>query len=172
MKKLILIAACLGLMALGSGKAEAYTQSLLPEWQAGETASLHFDLPDSAYANVFSVWLGISAINPLGNDRVNVEGVYVGTLEASSSGVLHTTNFDIHDYFYLQNGPTLDVTILAGGPLMLGTSILTIEHTYASTIDNPPNGSNAPVPEPATLLLLGSGLSGLAFWGKRRGVSV
>lgn len=40
------------------------------------------------------------------------------------------------------------------------------EHVVLASIDI--NGGSAPVPEPSTMLLLGAGLAGLAFWRKRR----
>jgi hypothetical protein len=165
MKKLILIAACLGLMALGyAGNAEAYTQ-----WEAGETASFNINIP--SYFDITSALLSISAINPMGNDHVKVNGNGVGFLDVSPVGVLTTTKLDITNFFatYPPNGQPLNITIDAGGPLSLSTYILDLKYELAGSFGDLPNGNNtAPVPEPATLLLLGSGLSGLAFWGKRR----
>jgi hypothetical protein len=164
MKKLILIAACLGLMAFGStGSAEAYTQ-----WEAGETASFNINIPH--YFDITSALLSISAVNPLGNDHVKVNGASVGFLDVSPLE-LTATRFDITNFFatYLPNGHPLNITIDAGGPLNLSNYILDLKYEFTGSIADLPNGNNtAPVPEPATLLLLGSGLSGLAFWGKRR----
>ncbi len=173
MKKLILIVACLGIIACGSSSnAEAYTQTGLSNWNAGDTAYLHFNIPTDLDA-LSGAWLSISAITPMGsNNYVKMNGSDIGVLTGSSNGVLHSTKLNITDYFtnHLLLGQPLDVSIYADGPLSLGPSMLTLEYAYIGSVD-PPNGNNAPVPEPATLLLLGSGLSGLAFWGKRRRVA-
>lgn len=174
MKKLILIALCLGLMALGSvGSAEAYTQSGITNWKAGDTISLNFNLPAN-FDNLIGAWLNISSINDVSNnDHVKVNGQDRGVISMNSDGVLHTTKFDLKDFFANNSltGQPLHVSIYADGPLSLHSSMLELEYAYFA---EPTNGNNnsAPVPEPATLLLLGSGLSGLAFWGKRRRVEV
>ncbi|MDD2540319.1 MAG: PEP-CTERM sorting domain-containing protein [Desulfuromonadaceae bacterium] len=171
MRTLILITACLGLMALGStNSAEAYSQG----WNSGDSAYMQFCVP-SGLNTVISSWLNISA-NTHGdnNDLVKINGFDVDTLTSDFAGVLPTTRLNVTNFFasYSPDSQPQNVSVNVGGPLSLGPSIITIEYSSSGPTVNLSHGNTAPVPEPETLLLLGSGLSALAFWGKRRKVEV
>lgn len=47
------------------------------------------------------------------------------------------------------------------------TPIYDLGPSIIGGVDIPPDGNTAPVPEPSTVLLLGSGLVGLAWYGRK-----
>lgn len=178
MKKLILIALCFGLMAFGSaGSAGAYTQDLLIGhlMNPGETYYIHFDTPSDFEVppdKVISSWVGISGITDGGN-KVVIEGNLVGNLGSSTPWWhFNSANFDVKNVFatFWPNSKEFVVSVEAASKFVLGASEFNLEYENGS-LPGPGNGTTAPVPEPATLLLLGSCLSGMAFWGKRRKVA-
>lgn len=142
-----------------------------------------YDVVNSATLSIDAYWVNG------GNDPVYVEGSLAGNLTNGGSfenpswdwswstwsySVYNpgydspaTTAFDILSTFDVwANGDTLDIIIQATqdawydfeGILTLASSTLTLDY------DN----DVAPVPEPSTLLLLGSGLAGFALYRRKR----
>jgi hypothetical protein len=170
MKKITVIVMCLGFMLMGRvGAADAYTEvinlnhALINNqsftWQHSTPAD--FEVP---YDIVNGATLSIEAFSADGPNGVVVQGTMVGSLSGGWWD-WSTDTFNIKDIFVSwANGGVLNVTVdTLDNFLFLANSTLTLDYTNGY----PPNGDTPPVPEPATMLLLGAGLAGMGFWGKR-----
>lgn len=106
------------------------------------SATLAFDLPD---------------IDAVGNGS----GKFATLFGLLSGGTLIWDKSSLPDVFTV-NGNTISVTFEDG--IYLGCGNTAMVHAYITN----QGGGVAPVPEPASMVLLGAGLLGLAFYGKRQ----
>ena len=191
MKKLMAIVVCLGMLGF-AGFASALTftdtQTLGVTIGEGPFARLlwgdsysyqhatpsdfevPWDIVSSATLDILGYWIDDN------NDRVVVSGSTVGNLTPGGSygwswsswswvswDSPSISTFDISSTFSSwSTGDPLGITIVADGALFDGIIQLDTS-TFTLGYDN----NTAPVPEPTTILLMGTGLIGIAFGRKR-----
>ena len=194
MKKLMAILVCLGMLGFaGVASATTFTdkqyldvtigEGLCAQYIWGDSFSYTHETPDdfqvpwdiviSASLDISGYWIDDN------NDQVQISGSTVGTLTPGGSygwswsswswvswDTPSVSTFDISSTFSSwSTGEPLNITITANGDfpdfiIQLDTSIFTLEYKNAT--------ASTPVPEPATILLISTGLIGIIGFGRKR----
>jgi len=173
MKRKMLIALLAAVMALGvAGVSNAALYTQVANLDAllfnGGTKAWSFDTPTDfnvpPYDYTANIFIRGYFVDKNSN-TVAVNSNIVGNLATGSIFTLFAsnTNINIGNVFIngWAGGTSFNVAVNANETLYLDYSKFALTYT-------PSTGGAAPVPEPGTMLLLGTGLVGLAAYGRKR----
>jgi len=149
---------------------------LIPTANSGFVNVFFSSFPDSSVipaATAFTIDLGAPDLTFTLDDAIQNSGAI-----QFNNGVFKGFFFDT-DFIYANNPYRLDVQggtwtikqldVIGGAPIPLsGNKVTGVISGMSLGEIYIPTQQNEPVPEPSTLLLLGGGLAGLAFWRKRK----
>lgn len=174
MKRRMLVAMMAMVMVLGAAgvaSAALYTDfENIDKWlSSGNSSQWSFNTPAdfNVPPNDYTATLFIRGFFVDKNsNQVAVNGKWVGTLSTSSIFTLFAsnTNIDIGQVFLPSwtGGTSFGVSVTANELLYLDYSKFVLNYTPSE------GGGPVPTPEPGTMVLLGSGLIGLAVYGRKR----
>ncbi len=176
------MAICVGIVISANAGAETFTDfRFLGECLSGTgTFQWTHELPQGFSVPPYAVTKGeiniASFWNDGSDDTISIQNTIIDVpLAESNWGFLNITNIDLGTLFYDwdENDDALTVNLEYSelgrrNSLWLAASCITLEYGLVDPIGPSGSGGGAPVPEPATMILLGVGLVGIAVIGKRK----